>query len=168
MWQVSSASSWQTGDLERSILSMAEVNKIRSEENADVKVNKAENEQGLEDVKMALKVLRDYYSKNERKSSQGGAAGCVLNMLEVVESDFSKSTTPSPVDPSEWPSWEELKSNSINVKLEERPHYSAAHEFRKAKDLEHQRPGCWMLYNQKRQGRHYDVRLEHQRASAHD
>lgn len=71
--------------------SMAEADKIRSEENADFKVSKAENEQGLEGVKMALKVLRDYYSKNEGDSSQGGAAGGVISMLEVVESDFSKA-----------------------------------------------------------------------------
>jgi chromosome segregation ATPase len=70
--------------------SMAESDKIRSEENADFKVNKADVETGLEGVKMALKVLRDYYSKNEGESSQGGAAGGVIGMLEVVESDFSK------------------------------------------------------------------------------
>merc|ERR1719498_18852 len=71
--------------------SMAEADKIRSEENADFKVNKAEVEQGLEGVKMALKVLRDYYSKNSENNSQGGAAGGVIGMLEVVESDFSKA-----------------------------------------------------------------------------
>jgi chromosome segregation ATPase len=70
--------------------SMAEADKIRAEENADFKVNKADVEQGLEGVKMALKVMRDYYSKKEGETSQGGAAGGVIGMLEVVESDFSK------------------------------------------------------------------------------
>jgi len=71
--------------------SMAEADSIRSNENTDFKVNKADVEQALEGVKMALKVMRDYYSKKEGEASQGGAAGGVVGMLEVVESDFSKA-----------------------------------------------------------------------------
>jgi len=70
--------------------SQAEMDTLRSEQKSTYAVIKEETEQGLEGVKLALKVLRDYYSKAE-KSSQGGASTGVIGMLEVVESDFSKS-----------------------------------------------------------------------------
>merc|ERR1719230_868719 len=48
-------------------------------------------EQGLEGVKMALKVLHDYYAKDDKAhSAQSGTSTGVIGMLEVVESDFSK------------------------------------------------------------------------------
>merc|ERR1719335_783371 len=43
--------------------SQAEMDKIREKENDAYKVNKAEMEEGLEGVKLALKVLREYYAK---------------------------------------------------------------------------------------------------------
>jgi hypothetical protein len=72
--------------------SQAEWDKFRHEENTAFKSNKAEMEQGLEGVKMALKVLRDYYEGDANKA-QGAAEGAgtgIIGLLEVVESDFSK------------------------------------------------------------------------------
>merc|ERR1719160_978381 len=43
--------------------------------------------QGIEAVKKALAVLRDYYSSGE---GQTGAGNGIVSMLEVVESDFTK------------------------------------------------------------------------------
>merc|ERR1711920_439322 len=43
--------------------SQAEMDKLRREENAAFVKNKADMEQGLEGIKLALKVLNDYYSK---------------------------------------------------------------------------------------------------------
>merc|ERR1719305_908338 len=43
--------------------SQAEMDKVREEEKAAYDANKAEMEQGLEGIKLALKVLRDYYAK---------------------------------------------------------------------------------------------------------
>merc|ERR1719486_315618 len=64
-----------------------EMDKIRAEEKAAYEKNKPEMEEGLEGIKLALKVLREYYS------SGGGAQGAgngIISMLEVIESDFSK------------------------------------------------------------------------------
>merc|ERR1719171_1696420 len=68
-----------------------EMDKIRGEEKAAYDKNKAEMEQGLEGVKLALKVLREYYAQEgggHEKAS--GAGGGIIAMLEVIESDFSK------------------------------------------------------------------------------
>merc|ERR1719217_667205 len=67
--------------------SQQEMDKIRAEENSAYKTNKAEMEEGLEGIKLALKVLREYYAGG------GGAQGAgdgIISMLEVIESDFSK------------------------------------------------------------------------------
>merc|ERR1719203_1768632 len=65
---------------------------MRHGENEAYKKNRAEMEEGLEGVKMALKVLRDYYAKEDKAhvAAEGGAAG-VIGLLEVIESDFSKT-----------------------------------------------------------------------------
>jgi hypothetical protein len=71
--------------------SQAEMDKLREEENTAYKKNKAEMEEGLEGIKLALKVLRDYYAKGDKAhASADGAASGIIGMLEVVESDFSK------------------------------------------------------------------------------
>jgi len=71
--------------------SQAEMNKMRSEEKAIYDKNKPEMEQGLEGIKAALKVLRDYYAKEDKShSSADGASSGIIGLLEVCESDFSK------------------------------------------------------------------------------
>merc|ERR1719407_380225 len=48
-------------------------------------------EEGLEGVKLALKVLREYYaSEDKAHAAATGAGGGIIAMLEVIESDFSK------------------------------------------------------------------------------
>merc|ERR1719428_2002498 len=66
----------------------AEMDKIRAEEKAAYDKNKPEMEEGLEGIKLALKVLREYYAGG---GGAQGAGGGIINMLEVIESDFSKS-----------------------------------------------------------------------------
>jgi len=71
--------------------SQAEMDKLRSEENTLYKKSKAEMEQGVEGVKMALKVLKDYYAKADKAhSSSDGASSGIIGLLEVCEADFSK------------------------------------------------------------------------------
>merc|ERR1719213_625892 len=69
----------------------AEMDKLRQEEKAAYEANRPELEQGVEGVKKALKVLRDYYAKEDKAhaAAEGAGAG-IIGMLEVVESDFSK------------------------------------------------------------------------------
>jgi len=70
--------------------SQAEMDKLREEESTAFKKNKAEMEEGLEGIKLALKVLRDYYAKDAAHKAAEGAGGGIIGMLEVIESDFSK------------------------------------------------------------------------------
>merc|ERR1719389_1599216 len=63
------------------------MDKIRGEENAEYKTNKEEMEQGLEGIKLALKVLREYYGGG---GGAQGAGGGIISMLEVIEADFTK------------------------------------------------------------------------------
>merc|ERR1719272_1043029 len=71
--------------------SQAEMDSLRKQDNAAYVENKAEMEQGLEGIKLALKILREYYAKEDKAhSSADGAGGGIIGMLEVIESDFSK------------------------------------------------------------------------------
>merc|ERR1719389_1243816 len=84
---------------------------IRASEKAAWAEAKSDFEQGLEGVQMALQVLRDYYAQKEdatellqggdsddlgaamslaQNTKSSGAAGGIIGMLEVAESDFSK------------------------------------------------------------------------------
>merc|ERR1719502_975397 len=84
---------------------------MRQEQAAAWAAAKADYEQGLEGVGMALQVLRDYYAEKDESFIQGdkdaflqgkmgqgvqkhskatGASTGIIGMLEVVESDFSK------------------------------------------------------------------------------
>jgi len=71
--------------------SQAEMDKLRSEEHTAYVSNKADMEQGVEGVKTALKVLRDYYAKDGKAHGAADGAGAgIIGLLEVCESDFSK------------------------------------------------------------------------------
>merc|ERR1719293_77636 len=67
------------------------MDKLRQKEHADFEVNKAEMEKGLEGVKLALKVLTEYYAKEDKSHlAAEGAGGGIIGLLEVIESDFTK------------------------------------------------------------------------------
>ena len=69
----------------------AEMDKLRQEQKAAYDSNRPEMEQGLEGVKMALQILRDYYAKEDKSHTVAeGAVVGIVGLLEVVESDLSK------------------------------------------------------------------------------
>lgn len=68
-----------------------EADKIRAEEKALFEQQQAEMQKGIKGVQMALKVLREYYAKEDKgHEDSSGAGGSIIGLLEVVESDFSK------------------------------------------------------------------------------
>merc|ERR1719356_899913 len=82
----------------------AELDKIRADENAAFKTAKEEMSLGIEGVRKALAILREYYdSKAEAllqtgqpeppvmHSKASGAGGTIIGILEVCESDFAKN-----------------------------------------------------------------------------
>jgi chromosome segregation ATPase len=72
----------------------AEADTLRAEEKAAYEKNSAEMAEGIEGVKKALEVLREYYSKDGHDHQQAeGAASGIIGLLEVVESDFTKGLT---------------------------------------------------------------------------
>merc|ERR1712045_266409 len=85
----------EVAELEKGLSALAkaqaEMDKIRLEEKEDYSKAKEEMEAGIKGVQLALKVLRDYYAKEDKahSSDEGGGSG-IIGLLEVVESDFSK------------------------------------------------------------------------------
>merc|ERR1719335_959863 len=88
----------------------AKMDSARKEENEVYTVAKADLEEGITGVQGALKVLRDYYEAGDAALLQGnvdaflqqptkptthskasGAGGSIIDMLEVIESDFTKN-----------------------------------------------------------------------------
>jgi len=80
--------------------SQAELDKVRKEENMVFIQTKADLEAGLKGVRMALKILKDYYASSALvqqpalepgHSKAAGAGTSIIGMLEVIASDFGKS-----------------------------------------------------------------------------
>jgi len=82
------------GELAGMAKARAEAGALRSEEKATFEKNSAEMKQGIEGVKMALKVLKEYYANSDKshEAAQGAGSG-IIGLLEVCESDFTKGLT---------------------------------------------------------------------------
>jgi len=72
------------------IRTQSEMDDLRSKEKAAFEKNQPEMEMGLKGVKLALKILNDYYATAASHSSSEGAGSGIIGMLEVIESDFTK------------------------------------------------------------------------------
>jgi len=110
----------ESAELQQELSAMAkaqyEMDKARQDESAAFIVAKADLEAGVAGVQKALQVLRDYYGSASllqgdddfggqmsslvqqpappaAHSKSSGAGGTIIGMLEVVESDFSKTLT---------------------------------------------------------------------------
>merc|ERR1719161_2942084 len=72
----------------------SEMDSLRAEEKAAYEQNRPEMEQGIEGVKLALKILTEYYaSEDKAHEAAEGAGGTIIGLLEVCESDFTKLLT---------------------------------------------------------------------------
>jgi len=71
--------------------SQVKMDKLRQEEKAAYSQSRADLEKGLEGLKMALKVLTEYYAESDKDhESADGAASGIIGLLEVCESDFTR------------------------------------------------------------------------------
>lgn len=69
----------------------AEAGQLRREESSAFTSNKADVEQGIQGVRLALKVLREYYNSGDAAHAAAkGAGDSIVGLLEVVESDFTR------------------------------------------------------------------------------
>merc|ERR1712085_158327 len=72
--------------------SQAEMGKLRAEEKAAFEESSAELEKGISGIKAALKVLNEYYAKEDKShDAADGAGNGIISLLEVCEADFSKN-----------------------------------------------------------------------------
>jgi len=78
-------------ELSKLAKSQAEMDKLRGEEKAAYEENKAELEKGLAGIKAALKVLNEYYARDDKAhEAADGASSGIVGLLEVIEADFTK------------------------------------------------------------------------------
>jgi len=114
----------------------AEMDKLRAEEKAVFDKNSAEMKKGVEGVKLALKVLNEYYAKADKShSSADGAGSGIIGLLEVCESDFSKGLAEMiAVEDSAVSEYEkESKENAITKATKEQ---DAKYKTKEAKGLD--------------------------------
>lgn len=79
-------------ELSKLAQAQSQLDKLRLEERESYTANKAEQSKGLDGVKLSMKLLRDYYSSGGKAhEAAGGAAGGVIGLLEVIESDMTKT-----------------------------------------------------------------------------
>merc|ERR1719330_743018 len=72
--------------------SQASMDNLRREENAAFVAGKAELEKGITGLKLAIKILNEYYgSTGKAHAAADGAASSIIGLLEVCEADFSKN-----------------------------------------------------------------------------
>merc|ERR1719245_2812095 len=68
------------------------MDETRKKENDVFVQSKADMEEGIQGVQLALKILREYYAKEDKAHDAAGAAASgIVGLLEVVESDFSRT-----------------------------------------------------------------------------
>merc|ERR1712137_1497538 len=86
----------EVADLQKALAflakTQAEMTTLRQAQNKQYLANKAEMEQGLTGIKMGLKLLREYYAgEGKAHAAATGSANGIIGLLEVIESDFTKT-----------------------------------------------------------------------------
>jgi len=70
--------------------SQADMDRLRQEQNTAYVATRADQEKGLEGLKLALKILSEYYAGEHDHEAAGGASEGIIGLLEVCESDFTR------------------------------------------------------------------------------
>jgi len=82
-------------ELSETVQSQKSMDEIRAKQKSLYEEETEELQRALQGTQAALRVLRDYYSRDddggEDSTSQGGSSAGVMGLLEVMEGDFSKS-----------------------------------------------------------------------------
>jgi hypothetical protein len=80
--------------------SQAGMDKLRLEQKALFETAKVELDEGIKGLRLALKVLRDYYSKSDDANHEAaeGSGNSIISILEVAESDFTKGLMDAQAD----------------------------------------------------------------------
>jgi len=68
----------------------SELTQIRKQEKEEFQEQKAQLDEGIDGVKLALKILKDYYAKSG-KNTGASAMDAIIGLIEQVESDFQKT-----------------------------------------------------------------------------
>jgi hypothetical protein len=77
------------GELASMVKAKAEASQLRGMEKSSYEKNSAAMQQGVDGIKLALKVLKEYYAKGDQGAEEGAGSG-IIGLLEVCESDFTK------------------------------------------------------------------------------
>jgi len=78
-------------ELSKLAKSQAEMDKLRRGEKAAYDAGKAELEKGIAGIKLAMKILNEYYSSDAAHETASGAASGIIALLETIEADFAKN-----------------------------------------------------------------------------
>merc|ERR1712129_642496 len=78
-------------ELSKLAKAQAEMDRLRLEEKAAFAASKAELEKGLEGIRLALKILDEYYATDSKAhDADEGAASGIIGLLETIEADMSQ------------------------------------------------------------------------------
>ena len=78
-------------ELSKLTTSQSQMDKLRQDEKEAYSASKADQTKRLGSVKLAIKLLRDYYASAACHDAASGAAGGVIGLLETIESDITKT-----------------------------------------------------------------------------
>merc|ERR1719245_1626113 len=79
------------GELANLAKSQVQLNTLRAEEKTLYEKTRADLEKGLQGLKLALKILTEYYATEDKAHSAAeGAGNGIISLLEVCESDFTR------------------------------------------------------------------------------
>jgi len=78
-------------ELSKLAKAQADMDKLRQQQKEAYTAAHAEQLKGLEGVKLAMKLLRDYYASDAAHDAATGAGGGIIGLLETIESDMTKT-----------------------------------------------------------------------------